>query len=110
VDEAVRRVVQSQRFVMGDEVTALEEEIAAYTGAHRAMACASGSDAVWLALWARGIGPGHAMLCHTYTWLRPRVRSPARALSRSSSISTRKPTTSAWIQRTAWRRGPGTAR
>lgn len=68
VDEAMRRVVQSQRFVMGDEVAALEEEIAAYTGARHAVACASGSDALLLALWARGVGPGDAVLCPTYTF------------------------------------------
>ena len=68
VDEAIRQVVQEQRFVMGDEVSALEQEIAAYTGARHAIGCSSGSDALLLALWARGIGPGDAVLCPTYTF------------------------------------------
>ncbi|MCP5066965.1 MAG: DegT/DnrJ/EryC1/StrS family aminotransferase [bacterium] len=68
VDEAIRQVVQNQRFVMGEEVSALEEEIAAYTGARHAIGCASGSDALLLALWARGVGPGDAVLCPTYTF------------------------------------------
>ncbi len=68
IDEALRRVVRSQRFVMGEEVEALEEEIAAYTEARHAVGCASGSDAVLLALWALDIGPGDAVLCPTYTF------------------------------------------
>jgi len=68
VDEAIHQVVQEQRFVMGDEVSALEQEIAAYTGARHAIGCASGSDALLLALWARGVGPGDAVLCPTYTF------------------------------------------
>lgn len=68
VNEAIARVVESQYFVMGPEVEALEEEIAAYTGARHAVGCASGSDALLLALWARDIGPGDGVLCPTHTF------------------------------------------
>jgi dTDP-4-amino-4,6-dideoxygalactose transaminase len=54
-------VCSSQRFILGEEVEALERAIAAYTGAAHAVGCASGTDAIWLALAAAGIGPGDAV-------------------------------------------------
>ena len=68
IEAAVQRVLDSQRFVLGDEVSRLESAIAEYTGAPHAVACASGSDALLLALWARGVGPGDAVLCPTFTF------------------------------------------
>ncbi len=55
---AIERVCASQQFVLGPEVEALEREIATYTGAAEAVGCASGTDALWLALAAAGVGPG----------------------------------------------------
>jgi dTDP-4-amino-4,6-dideoxygalactose transaminase len=52
---AVERVLASQQFILGPEVGALEEEIAGYAGARYAVGCASGSDALLLALMALGI-------------------------------------------------------
>jgi cystathionine beta-lyase/cystathionine gamma-synthase len=53
---AVERVFESQQFVMGAEVQALEEEIAEYSQAKFAIGCASGSDALLLALMSCGVG------------------------------------------------------
>ncbi len=58
---AIERVCSSQRFILGEEVEALEQELAAFTGAAHAIGCASGTDAVWLMLAASGIGPGDAV-------------------------------------------------
>ena len=68
IDAAIRRVVESQRFILGPEVEALEREIAVYCGAHHAVACASGSDALLLALLALGVGPDDEVLCPAYTF------------------------------------------
>jgi len=57
VREAVDRVLESQQFVMGAEVQALEEQIAEYSQVKFAIGCASGSDALLLALMSGGIGP-----------------------------------------------------
>ncbi len=46
IDEAIARVVASQRFILGPEVAALEEEIADYCNTRHAVGCASGSAAV----------------------------------------------------------------
>src|SRR5919205_1390994 len=57
VRQAVDRVFESQQFVMGPEVAALETEIAAYCRTREAIGCASGSDALLLALMALDVGP-----------------------------------------------------
>ena len=68
IDEAIARVVSSQWFVLGPEVVAFEEEIAAYCDAQHAIGCASGSDALLLALMAIGVGPGDEVLCPSYSF------------------------------------------
>jgi len=55
IDMAIEKVVQSQNFILSDEVSALEKEIAEYSGSHFASGVASGTDALLLALRAVGI-------------------------------------------------------
>src|SRR5215469_6116137 len=59
---AITRVVDSQKFILGDEVRRFEEQAAEYCGVRFAVGCASGSDALLLALKAVGVGPGDAVL------------------------------------------------
>ncbi len=68
VDAAMARVVESQYFILGPEVEALEQEIAAYCHAKHGIGCTSGSDALILALMAIGIKPGDEILCPSYTF------------------------------------------
>jgi dTDP-4-amino-4,6-dideoxygalactose transaminase len=68
VDAAIRGVVESQAFILGPEVDALEREIAAYCRARFAVGCASGSDALLLALVALGVEPGDEVICPAYTF------------------------------------------
>ncbi len=65
---ALMRVVDSQHFVLGEEVSALEKEIAAYCRVKHAVGCASGSDALLLALMALRIGTGDKVLTTPYTF------------------------------------------
>jgi dTDP-4-amino-4,6-dideoxygalactose transaminase len=65
---AIERVCSSQQFVLGTEVEALETEISAFTGASTAVACASGTDALWLALVAAGIQPGDAVITTAFSF------------------------------------------
>jgi len=58
VEEAIARVCESQQLILGEEAAALEREISAYLGVSETIACASGTDALWLAMQAAGIGPG----------------------------------------------------
>jgi dTDP-4-amino-4,6-dideoxygalactose transaminase len=66
---AVTRVMESQHFILGNEVRAFEEEIAAMLGAKHAVACASGSDALLLALMASGIGSGDEVITTPFTFI-----------------------------------------
>jgi dTDP-4-amino-4,6-dideoxygalactose transaminase len=66
---AVHRVMNSQRFILGPEVESFEEEIAAHVGARAAISCASGSDALLLALMALGIGPGDEVITSPFTFV-----------------------------------------
>ncbi len=68
LDAAIARVLDSQRFVLGPEVEALESELAALCGASHAVACASGSDALLLCLMALGVGPGDEVVVPAYTF------------------------------------------
>lgn len=65
---AVTRVIDSQKFILGEEVQKLEQEIAAYSQSPFAVGCASGSDALLLALLALDIQPGDEVLTTPYTF------------------------------------------
>ncbi len=68
VDEAIARVLGHCQFIMGPEVHALESDLAAFCGARHAITCSSGTDALLLALMAKGIGPGDAVICPAFTF------------------------------------------
>jgi dTDP-4-amino-4,6-dideoxygalactose transaminase len=65
---AIERVCCAQRFILGAEAEALEHELAAFTGATAAVACASGTDALWLALTAIGIQPGDRVITTPFSF------------------------------------------
>lgn len=66
--EAVERVMSSQRFVLGDEVRELENAIAAYCQAKHAIGCASGSDALLLALMALDVKAGDEVVTTPFSF------------------------------------------
>jgi len=65
---AVERVCSSQHFILGAEVEALERELSAFTGAAQAVGCASGTDALWLALTAVGVHPGDSVITTAFSF------------------------------------------
>ena len=65
---AIARVCDSQRFIMGPEIDALEDELAALLGIDHAIAVSSGTDAVLLALMALGITAGDEVVTTTYSF------------------------------------------
>jgi dTDP-4-amino-4,6-dideoxygalactose transaminase len=68
LDEALRRVAESQQFILSDEVAAFEREAAGYLGARFVVGCASGTDALWLALVASGVGPGDEVITSAFSF------------------------------------------
>jgi len=68
VDEAVSRVIGHCQFINGPEVTKLEAELAAFSGAAHVVTCASGTDALLMVLMAKGVGRGDAVLCPSFTF------------------------------------------
>jgi dTDP-4-amino-4,6-dideoxygalactose transaminase len=68
IQEAIERVVESQHFILGPEVAALEREIAEFCGARFAVGVSSGTDALLAALMAIGIGPGDEVITTPYSF------------------------------------------
>ncbi|HKD15634.1 MAG TPA: DegT/DnrJ/EryC1/StrS family aminotransferase [Candidatus Angelobacter sp.] len=65
---ALTRVCDSQRYILGDEVVAFEREFASLCGTKEAVGCASGTDALWLALTAAGISPGDEVITSPFSF------------------------------------------
>jgi dTDP-4-amino-4,6-dideoxygalactose transaminase len=65
---AVVRVFDAQRFILGDEVAEFERELAARVDARHAVGCASGTDALLLALLALDIGPGDEVITTPFSF------------------------------------------
>lgn len=68
IDAAMQRVVESTMFIQGDEVKSLENELADYVGVDHCVSCASGTDALQLALMALGIGPGDEVVTSPFSF------------------------------------------
>lgn len=66
--EAIGDVIDSGRFLFGPDVKLLEDELAELTGAKHAIACASGSDALLLALMALDVGPGDEVIVPSFSF------------------------------------------
>ena len=65
---AIERVCASQHYILGAEVEGLEGELSAFCGAREAVGCASGTDALWLALVAAGVQPGDQVLTTPFSF------------------------------------------
>jgi UDP-2-acetamido-3-amino-2,3-dideoxy-glucuronate N-acetyltransferase len=68
VDKAVQEVVDSQYFIMGPAVKALEADVAQYCNCRHAVGVSSGTDALLISLMALGIGPGDEVITSPFTF------------------------------------------
>jgi dTDP-4-amino-4,6-dideoxygalactose transaminase len=69
VEERIERVLAHGAFVMGPEVIELEERLATFVGARHCITCANGTDALQMALRAREIGPGDAVIVPAFSFV-----------------------------------------
>ncbi len=69
IDAAVLRVMESSQFINGPDVRALAQEMSNYLGVRHAIPCASGTDALQLALMALNIGPGDEVITTPFTFV-----------------------------------------
>ena len=68
LDSAIKRVLDHGQYIMGPEITLLERDLAHFCGAKHAISCSSGTDALLIAMMAKGVGPGDAVLCPAFTY------------------------------------------
>jgi dTDP-4-amino-4,6-dideoxygalactose transaminase len=78
---AITRVVDSQRFILGEDVALLENELAAYCHVEHAVTCGSGSDALFLALLAADVHHGDRVVTTPFTFF-----ASAGAIVRAGAI------------------------
>jgi dTDP-3-amino-3,4,6-trideoxy-alpha-D-glucose transaminase len=65
---AVERVLDSERYILGPEVSAFEQEFAEYCGVRQAVGVANGTEAITIALRAMGVGPGDEVVVPSFTF------------------------------------------
>lgn len=68
IDEGIQSVISSSSFILGQPVSELEQKLAEYVGRKYCVTCASGTDALQLALMAWDIGPGDAVFTSDFTY------------------------------------------
>ena len=69
LDAAIQRVLAHGQYILGPEVTELEEKLAAYTGAKYCITVANGTDALQIAQMALGIGPGDEVITPGFNYI-----------------------------------------
>lgn len=69
IEMAIKRVLDHGQYIMGPEIDELESRLAAFVGTQYCLTCASGTDALLIALIALGIGSGDEVITVPYTWI-----------------------------------------
>ena len=68
LDSRIAKVLDHGRYIMGPEIDELEKSLCSFTGSLHCISCASGSDALLMALMAFGVGPGDAVFVPPFTF------------------------------------------
>ncbi len=69
IEEKIRIVLDHGKYIMGPEINALEKRLAEFVGVKHCLGCASGTDALLMALVAEKVGPGDAVLTSPFTFI-----------------------------------------
>ena len=68
IEAAIARVLEHGKYIMGPEVAELESKLTAFCGAKHAISCSNGTDALGFVLMAKGVKPGDAVFCPSFTF------------------------------------------
>ena len=69
IDENIAKVLAHGKYILGPEVSELEEHLCEYTGAKYCITCANGTDALQIALMAIGVGPGDEVITPAFSYI-----------------------------------------
>ena len=69
IEAKISKVLEHGKYILGPEVGELEQRLGKFAGTHHAIACASGTDALLMALMAHGVGPGDAVFTTPFTFI-----------------------------------------
>lgn len=69
IEAGIARVLAHGKYILGPEVTELEERLAAYSGTSHCISCANGTDALQIALMALGVGPGDEVVMPSFSYI-----------------------------------------
>lgn len=69
IDAAVLKVIHEGKYILGPEVTQLEQELSKWAGTKHTLSCANGTDSLGLLLMAKGVKPGDAVFCPAFTFV-----------------------------------------
>jgi UDP-2-acetamido-2-deoxy-ribo-hexuluronate aminotransferase len=69
IELGIQRVLEHGQYILGPEVSELEEKLAAYVGAKHCISCANGTDALQIVQMAFGIGPGDEVITPGFTYI-----------------------------------------
>lgn len=71
IDQAIKGVLESGQYIMGEAIQELEQKLAAFTQSKHCLGVSSGTDGLLLALNAIGLQPGDEVICVPFTWVSP---------------------------------------
>jgi len=69
IDRRIQNVLDHGKYIMGPEISELEDKLSEFAGVKHTIACSSGTDALMLPLMAWGIGPGDAVFVPAFTFV-----------------------------------------
>ncbi len=69
IETRINKVLDHGQYIMGPEITEIESQLASYVNVNHCITCASGTDALLMALMALDVGPGDEVITVSYTWI-----------------------------------------